>query len=96
MRTTEAFILGTITGAVVIGLWGRTIEDYVGEKTRGVRARTAAGLRAVEEKAGKMLDQSGSTMRRAEEFLQNTKEHVADALQAGQKAIDPASTSGTV
>ncbi len=87
MRTSEAFILGTITGAVVIGLWGRTIEEYVGTKTRGVRAKTAAGLRAVEEK-------TGSSLRRAEEFLHDTKEHVTDALRAGQKAIDPASTTG--
>jgi hypothetical protein len=94
MRTSEAFILGTITGAIVMGLWGRAIEEYVRGKTRGVRARTAAGLRAVEEKTGKVLDRSGSSLRRAEEFLQDTKEHVSDALRAGQKAIDPSPTPG--
>ena len=47
MRTTEAFALGTIIGAVVVGLWGRTIEDYWGEKTRRVRTKAAKGIRAV-------------------------------------------------
>jgi gas vesicle protein len=97
MRTSEVFILGTImgavTGAVVVGLWGRKIEDYVGETTRGVRAQTVAGMRAVEEKAGQVLDRSGNTLRRAEEFLQDTKEHVSEALRAGQDAIRPAPTT---
>lgn len=33
MRTSEAFLLGTITGAVVIWLWGREIQASVREKS---------------------------------------------------------------
>ena len=93
MRTSEAFALGTITGAVVVWLWGREIEDYVGETTRGVRAQAAEGMRAVEEKTGRVLDRSGSSLRRAEDFLQDTKTHVSDALRAGQEAIRPTPTT---
>ena len=94
MRTSEVFVLGTIVGAAVVWLWGREIEEYVGEKTRGVRARAAAGMQAVEEKTGKVLDRSGNSLRRAEEFLQDTKEHVSGALRAGQDAIRPGPTTG--
>lgn len=94
MRTSEAFVLGTITGAVVVWLWGREIEDYVGGKTRGVRKKAADGMRAVEETTGRVLDRSGSSLRRAEDFLQETKAHVSDALRAGQEAIRPAPTAG--
>ena len=94
MRTSDAFLLGTITGAVVVWLWRREIEDYVGEKTRGARTKAAEGMRAVEEKTGKVLDRSGDSLRRAEEFLQDTKEHVSEALRAGQEAIRPAPTTG--
>lgn len=93
MRTGEIFILGTIAGAVAVWLWGREIEDYLGEKTRSVRAQAAAGMRAVDEKTGRLLDRSGRSLRRAEDFLQDTKEHVSDALRAGQHAIHPAPTS---
>src|SRR3989304_492680 len=65
MRTSEAFVLGVITGAVVVWLWGREIENYVGEKTRGMRAKAAEGLRAVEERTGKMLDHGGGALRDA-------------------------------
>jgi gas vesicle protein len=90
MRTSEVFVLGAITGAVVTWLWGREIADYVGEQTRGVRAGAAEGMRAVDEKAGQVLDRSGQSLRRAEAFLQDTKEHVSEALRAGQEAIRPA------
>ena len=89
MRTSQAFVLGTITGAVVVGLWGRTIEDYWGGKTRGVRTKAAEGIRAVEESTEKVLDRGGDALRRADEFLQDTKEHVGDALQKGQDTIRP-------
>ena len=94
MRTSEAFILGTITGAVVIGLWGREIQGFVRGKTREVRAKAAEGLRAVETQTGKVLDRGGNSLRRAEEFLQDTKEHVGDALRAGEVAIRPAPATG--
>ena len=94
MRNSEAFVLGTITGAVVAWLWGRDIEGFVEGKTRGVRTRAAEGLRAVEEKTGKVLDRGGSSLRRAEGFLQDAQEHVSEALRAGEHAIRPAPTRG--
>jgi hypothetical protein len=93
MRTSEAFVLGMTTGVVVAWLWGREIEGYVREQTRGVRARAAEGMRAVDEKAGQVLDHGGHSLRRAEGFLQDTKEHVSEALRAGQEAIRPAPTT---
>jgi hypothetical protein len=89
MRTYEAFILGAITGAVVVWCWGKEIEDYLQEKTRGVRTQAAEGLRAVAEGTGKVLDRGGDALRRAEGILQDTKEHVSEALQSGQDAIRP-------
>ena len=94
MRTSEAFILGTITGAAVVWLWGREIEDYVGERTRGVRTKAAEGMRAAEEMAGQVLDRGGDSLRRAEGFLDDTKEHVSGALRAGRDAIRPAPRTG--
>jgi hypothetical protein len=94
MRTSEAFILGTITSAVVIWFWGRQIEGFVQGKTREVRAKAAEGILAVETQTGKVLDRGGRSLRRAEEFLQDTKEHVSDALRAGEVAIRPAAKTG--
>jgi hypothetical protein len=94
MRTTEAFILGTIMGGVAVWLWGKDIEGYIGEKTRGVRVKAADAMQAVEEKTGQVLDGSGSSLRRAEGVLQDTKERVSAALRAGQDAIRPVPTTG--
>jgi gas vesicle protein len=90
MRTSGAFVLGAIMGAAVMWLWGREMEEYVEEKTRGVRTKAAEGVRAVEETAGKVLDRGGDALHRVEEFLQDTKEDVREALRAGQEAIRPA------
>ncbi len=94
MRTSGAFVLGAITGAVVVWFWRQEITGYVREQTRGVRTRAAEGIRAVEEGAGKVLDRGGEALRRAEEVLQDTKEHVSEALRSGQDAIRPAPTTG--
>ena len=93
MRTSEAFILGTIMGGAAIWLWGREIEGYVGEKTRGVRTQAADAMRAVDEKAGQVLDSGGSSLHHAESVLQDTKERVSSALRAGQDAIRPGPTA---
>jgi hypothetical protein len=90
MRTSEAFVLGAIMGAAVVWLWGREMEDFVQERTRGVRTKAAEGVRAVEEGTGKVLDRGGEALRRVDEFLQDTKEHVTEALRAGEDAIRPA------
>lgn len=94
MRTSEAFILGTIAGAVVVSLWGKKLEDYAGEKTRGIRARAAAGKQTVEEKAGQVLERGEKSLHKAEEFLEDTRAHVTDALRAGQNALRPTPTTG--
>jgi gas vesicle protein len=90
MRTSRAFVLGAIMGAAVVWLWGREMEKYVEEKTRGARTTAAEGVRAIEEKAGKVLDRDGDALHRVDDFLQDTKEHVSEALRAGQEAIRPA------
>ena len=90
MRTGKAFILGTVTGVIVAWLWGRKIADFVGGTTRGVRAKAAAGIRAVEEKTDRVFDHGGKSLRRAEEVLKHTKEHVSEVLRAGEDAIRPA------
>ena len=93
MRTTKAFILGTILGGAAVWLWGREIEGYVGEQTRGVRTKAADAIQTVEETAGQVLDGSGNSLRRAEGVLQDAKERVSAALHAGEDAIRPAATT---
>ena len=93
MRTSRAFSLGAIMGAVVVWFWGKEIKSYVQEQTRGVRTKAAEGIRAVEEGTGKVLDRGGEALRRAEGILQDTKEHVSETLQKGQEAIRPAPTT---
>jgi len=85
MRTGGAFVLGAIVGAAVVWLWGREMEDYVQEKTRGLRTKAAEGVRSVEETAGKVLDRGGDALHRVDEFLQDTKEDISEALRAGRK-----------
>ena len=94
MRTSGAFVLGAIVGAAVVWLWGREVAEYAAEKTRGVRTQVAEGVRAVEEKAGEVLDRGGDALRRVDEFLQDTREDVGEALRAGQEAIRPAPAAG--
>jgi hypothetical protein len=90
MRASRAFVLGAMMGAAGVWLWGREMEEYVEEKTRGVRTKAAEGVRAVEEKAVKVLDRGGDALRRADEFLQDTRAHVSETLRAGEDAIRPA------
>ena len=90
MRTSRVFVLGAIMGAAAMWLWGRDMEEFAEEKTRGVRTKAAEGIRVVEETAGKVLDRGGHALRRVDEFLQDTREDVSEALRAGQEAIRPA------
>ena len=90
MRTGKVFVLGAIMGAAVVWLWGREMEEFVEDRTRGVRTKAAEAVRAVEETAGKVLDRGGDVLHRADQFLQGTKEQVSDALRAGEDAIRPA------
>ena len=93
MRTSEIFVLGMTIGAVLTWLFGKEVESYVGERARGVRTRAAEGIRAVDETAGRALDRGGQSLRRAEGFLQDTKEHVSETLRAGENAIRPSGTT---
>jgi hypothetical protein len=61
-------------------------EDVM-EKTRRVRTKAAEGIRAVEEKAGQMLDRGGEALHRADEFLQDTKEHVTTKGRRGLRTL---------
>jgi hypothetical protein len=94
MRSSRIFAAGVIMGAAAVWLWGRDVEEYVGERTRGIRTKAAEGVRVVEEKAGTVLDRGGDALRRADEFLQDTKEHVSEVLRAGEEAIRPAPAAG--
>jgi hypothetical protein len=58
-----------------------------------VRTKAADGVRVVEETAGTVLDRGGDALRRADEFLQDTRQHVTEALQAGEEAIRPAAAA---
>jgi hypothetical protein len=89
MRSIEGFILGAITGATIVWFWRREIEDYAHDKTRGVRTQAANSLQAVADVTGKVLDRGADALRHAEEFVQDTKEQVGDALRSGQDAIRP-------
>jgi hypothetical protein len=90
MRTAGVFVVGAITGAAVVWLWGREMEEFVEDRTRGVRTKAAEVVRAVEETAGRVLDRGGAVLHRADEFLQGTKEQVSETLRAGEDAIRPA------
>ena len=91
MRSSEAFVLGMIAGGVVAWRWGREIQRYAEAQTRGMRHRAANRIQAVDDTAGQVLDRGGDTLRRAEGFLQDTKENVSEVLRAGQDIIRPAS-----
>jgi hypothetical protein len=42
------FAAGAIAGAVVVWLWGKELEDFVGGKIRGARTQAADAIGAVE------------------------------------------------
>ncbi len=93
MSTSGTFVLGAIVGAAAVWLWGRSTEGFVEERTRGVRTKAAEGVRAVEETATKMLDRGGDALRRADELLQDAKQHVSETLRAGEAALRPGAHS---
>jgi hypothetical protein len=89
MRTSDAFILGAITGGAVVWFWRRELEDSARDKTRGVRTHAVEGLQAVADRTEKVLDRGGEALRRAEEVLQDTKAQIGDVLRTGQDALRP-------
>jgi hypothetical protein len=96
MRTGKAYILGAISGAVVVWLWRRELGAYAADSTRGVRTKAAEGMRAVEETAARVMDGGGTSLQRAGEFLHSTRKRVGGALRAAQKAIRPPPATGAV
>jgi len=89
MRTSDAFILGAITGGAVVWFWRRELEDSARDKTRGVRTHAVEGLQAVADSTGKVLDRGEDALRRAEKVLQDTKTQIGDVLRTGQDALRP-------
>jgi hypothetical protein len=49
VRCNGSFVLGALTGAAVVWVWGRTIEDRLAARARAVRTRAADAIQAVEE-----------------------------------------------
>ena len=49
MRSSKAFVLGAIIGAVAVWRWRKDVEEYVDAMTRGARSRVADSVQAVEE-----------------------------------------------
>ena len=61
MKVSTVFMLGTVSGAVIVGLWRRELQAYAAETSRRIRAKAGDGERS---------------LRCAEEVLQSTKERV--------------------
>ena len=61
MKMSTVFMLGTVSGAVVVGLWRRELRAYAAETSRRIRTKAADG---------------GPSLRRADEVLQSTKQRV--------------------
>jgi hypothetical protein len=49
MRAADLFAAGAIAGAVVVWLWGKEIEDLLGEKMRDARTQAADAIGAIED-----------------------------------------------
>jgi hypothetical protein len=71
------FIFGAVAGGFAVWYWRDQLREFAAHKTERVRREAADTLRAVENKAGDVLDR--------------TKEQVSSVLQAGQGAIRPTS-----
>ena len=49
MRAVDVFAAGAIAGAFVVWVWGKEIDDFLGEKIRGVLTQAADAIGAVED-----------------------------------------------
>ena len=90
MRTSKDFVLGAIMGgrlcvAVGEGTWRIDRREDARSAHEG-----SGGCSGGRGTAVKVLDRGGDALRRADEFLQDTKGQVSEALRAGQEAIRPA------
>ena len=48
MRAAEVFTVGMLAGAVVVWLWGKEIQDFLGAQAREVRTQAADAIGTVE------------------------------------------------
>ena len=76
------FIAGAIVGGLAVWMWGDDLADYLAERTRGVRAKTADQIQLVQQAA--------------EAALVTAKEQITSTLQSGQDAIRPSEDNSRV
>jgi predicted DNA-binding protein (UPF0251 family) len=76
------FIAGAIAGGVAVWMWGDELRDYLAERARGVRTRTADQIQVVQQAA--------------ETALTTAKEQITSTLQSGQDAIRPSEENSRV
>lgn len=72
MRMSAVFMLGMISGVVVVGLWRRELRAYAVESSRRIRAKAADGMRVAERETASVAHTSGNSLHRAAELLQAT------------------------
>lgn len=76
------FIAGAIAGGVAVWMWGDELRDYLAERARGVRTRTADQIQVVQQAA--------------ETALTTAKEQITSTLQSGQDAIRPSEDNSRI
>jgi hypothetical protein len=76
------FIAGAIAGGLAVWMWGDELRDYLAERTRGVRTKTADQIQLVQQAA--------------ETALATAKEQITSTLQSGQDAIRPSEDNSRV
>jgi len=47
MRMSTVFMLGTVSGALMVGLWRRELRAYTAETSRRIRAKAVDGATAL-------------------------------------------------
>jgi hypothetical protein len=78
----RGFIAGAIAGGIAVWMWGDELRDYLAERARGVRTRTADQIQVVQQAA--------------ETALTTAKEQITSTLQSGQDAIRPSEDNSRV
>lgn len=85
----RSFLIGAITGGALVWIWRDRLRESLARLTSEVRTRAAQGLQSIERTADRAFDGAAAPLRRAEATLEETKATVAEALRAGQEAIQP-------
>ncbi len=76
------FMVGAITGAVIVWIWRDELHEYLDQRTRFMRAKAADQLRVVQKATESALD--------------TAKEQITSTLESGQEAIRPAKVENSV